>query len=164
MEVVVSAVCELSPDALAPLVAEGERAGWRFVRRLADDLRSGANRFDQPGELLFVAEAGGAVVGVCGLNADPYSSAPAVGRVRRLYVLASHRGGGVGQRLVQAVVSAAAGRFCRLRVRTENAAAGRMYERLGFTRIEGDTDCTHALELADIAPGVACDAVRDTRS
>ena len=126
MAVAIRLFGDLTPDSLAPLVAESERAGWRFVRRLADDLRTGANRFDQPGECLFVAVSGDAVVGVCGLNADPYAGEPSVGRVRRLYVLAAHRGGVTGGRLVQAVVSAAVGRFRRLRVRTENPQAGRL--------------------------------------
>jgi len=152
VEVVVRTARDLSTDALAPLVTESERSGWRFIRRLADDLRSAANRFDGPGECLFVAESGGAVVGVCGLNADPYGAGPAVGRVRRLYVLAAYRGGGVGRRLVQAVVSASAGHFRRLRVRTENPQAGRLYERLGFVPVAGEADCTHALELAEAEP------------
>jgi GNAT superfamily N-acetyltransferase len=157
VEVVIRPAGDLAADTLAPLVAESEQAGWRFVRRLADDLRSGANRFDRPGECLVVAEAGGAVVGVCGLNADPYAAGPSVGRVRRLYVLASHRGRGVGRGLVQAVVSAAAGRFHRLRVRTRNPQAGRLYERLGFVPVAGEADCTHALELTAAEPGAAPD-------
>ncbi len=152
MEMVIQPAGDLPPDALAPLVAESEQAGWRFVRRLADDLRLGANRFDLQGECLFVALASGTVVGVCGLNRDPYLADSSVGRVRRLYVLAAHRGSGVGRRLVQAVVSAATGQFRRLRVRTENPQAGRLYERLGFVPVAREADCTHALDLAPAEP------------
>jgi hypothetical protein len=52
----------------------------------------------------------------------------------------------VGRHLVRVVVAAAAGSFCSLRVRTENPGAGRLYERLGFTPVEGP-DCTHLLRL-----------------
>lgn len=146
MDVVIRLSHDLTPDALGPLVEEGRRAGLVFVGRLAADLGSGANRFDRAGECLLVADAGGMVVGVCGLNADPYTADPAVGRVRRLYVREAFRGRGVGRGLVQAVVTAAAGRFARLRVRTDDPRAGRLYERLGFRPV-ADPACTHALDL-----------------
>jgi GNAT superfamily N-acetyltransferase len=140
---------ELASGEFAPIIAESESEGWRFLRRLVDDWTRGANRFDRPGEALFVARNDGCVVGVCGLNLDPYTSDEATGRVRRLYVLQSHRGKGIGQRLVKTVIAAATGRFRRLRVRTENAEAARLYERLGFEPVEGDGECTHILELED---------------
>lgn len=146
-EIVVDRVPGLPPDELAPLVAESEREGRRFVRRLADELADGSNRFDRPGEGLFAARAGGRLVGVCALGVDPYAGDPAVGRLRRLYVLHDHRGHGTGTRLVRAVVAAAAGPFRILRLRAETAEAGRLYERLGFRPAAGATDCTHLLDL-----------------
>jgi GNAT superfamily N-acetyltransferase len=148
MDAVVAPLSELPADALAPLLAESQRDGWRFVRRLADDWAAGANRFDRPGELLLGAWAGGALVGVCGLNVDPYAGDDSVGRVRRLYVLRAFRGRGVGRRLVQAVMQAAAGRFRSLRVRTEGATASRLYEGLGFAPARGAPECSHVLVLA----------------
>jgi GNAT superfamily N-acetyltransferase len=82
---------------------------------------------------------------VCGLNVDPYSSDPTIGRVRRLNVVPASRGHGVGFHLIQAVVHAARGRFRSLRVRTENAEAGRLYERLEFDPAARLPDCTHFL-------------------
>src|SRR5436309_11313799 len=120
-------------DRLAELVAESEEAGFRLVSRLVEDWESGRNRFDGPGEAFFAAVCGARVVGVCGLNADPYTAAPGVGRVRRLYVLAGFRRSGVGRQLVRAVVEAADGHFQQLRLRTEGRAAARFYEVLGFT-------------------------------
>jgi len=134
-------------DCLAALIAESEQQGLRFVRRLADEWASGANRFDRPGEALFVARSAGDVVGVCGLNVDPYATAPDVGRVRHLYVLRVHRHRGIGQQLVTAIVQAARGRFERLRLRTQNPEAARLYERLGFRAAVDATDCTHVMEL-----------------
>src|SRR5947209_17682817 len=110
MDVTVERLTELPPHALAELVAESERGGWRFVRRLADEWADGTNRFDRPGEALFGARAGGRLVGVCGLNIDPYATDAAIGRVRHLYVLADFRGRGVGGRPVRAVVAVARGR------------------------------------------------------
>lgn len=105
------------------------------------------NRFDRLGETLLVAESAGRVVGVCGLNVDPYAARPGIGRVRHLYVLIADRRRGTGARLVGAIMESARGHFATLRLRTNNPAAARLYERLGFARADGVADCTHVLEL-----------------
>jgi GNAT superfamily N-acetyltransferase len=150
MDVVVERLADLPLEALAALVSESEQAGFRFVRRLLDEWVAGANRFDRPGEALFAAMAGGRLIGVCGLNVDPYAADRRAGRVRRLYVLAPFRWLGVGRRLVEAVVASAQGVFASLRLRTESAAAAAFFERLGFQRLVGVPDCTHRLELATL--------------
>ena len=131
MDVAIVPVNGLAPGALDPLVAAADDEGWEFVRRLADEWATGANRFDRPGERLFIARAAGEIVGVCGLTVDPYSSGPKVGRVRRLYVLPAFRGAGVGRRLVRAVVREADGAIRPAPGSTENPAAARLYEGLG---------------------------------
>src|SRR5437879_5760125 len=123
---------DLPSDALGALVAESEEAGLRFVRRLLDEWASGANRFDRPGEALFAARVGGRLVGVCGLNIDPYAADRRVGRVRHLYVLSAFRRRGVGRHLVTAGIEMARGRVDRLHVRTEDGGGGRFYEAAGL--------------------------------
>jgi GNAT superfamily N-acetyltransferase len=135
------------PRPLAALVADGERGGWRFVRRLADEWASGINRFDRPGEALLGARIGADLVGVCGLNVDPYTPLPGVGRVRHLYVLSTHRGLGIGRSLVEAIVEMARGRFDTLRLRTHDPDAARLYERVGFRPCADSPDCTHVMPL-----------------
>src|ERR1700678_3620791 len=98
-------VRELELQVLAELRAESVREGWRFIERLCADWVSGANRFDAPGEALFLALADGQVVGVCGLNHDPYARDSLTGRVRRLYVAQGHRRHGVGRTLLETVVA-----------------------------------------------------------
>ena len=88
---------ELPPDRLADLIAESEREGFALVRRLVDDWESGDNRFDRPGEALFAVVADGRVLGVCGLNIDPYLPGGRVGRVRHLYVAADSDAAGSGR-------------------------------------------------------------------
>ena len=139
-------VTEAPPRLFDALLAESESAGYHFVRRLADEWASGANRFDRSGEALFAARIDGRLVGACGLNVDPYTRAARVGRVRHLYVLAAYRRLGVGRQLVERVLDAARGRFERLRLSTQNPAAAQLYERLGFERRAAD-DHTHLLEL-----------------
>jgi GNAT superfamily N-acetyltransferase len=143
----VERLVEVSPDLFGALVEESERAGYRFVRRLADEWASGANRFDRPGEALFAARIDGRLIGACGLNVDPYTTAARVGRVRHLYVLSASRRLGVGEQLVARVIDAARGRFGSLRLSTQSPAAERLYERMGFSRSAGASDHTHVLEL-----------------
>jgi GrpB-like predicted nucleotidyltransferase (UPF0157 family) len=132
---------------LIALLADDEGAGTRFVSRLVDEWASGANRFDRPGEALFGAWVGEHLVGVCGLNVDPYAESNRIGRVRRLYVLTAQRRRGVGRRLVMEVIAAARGRFDCLRLRTNNPEAARLYEAIGFARSVGARDHTHAMTL-----------------
>jgi GNAT superfamily N-acetyltransferase len=139
-------------DGLDVLLAESEQASFRFVRRLVEEWASGANQFDRPGEALFGAWVGGQLVGVCGLNVDPYAPEERVGRVRHLYVLSSSRRLGVGRRLVAEVVEAARGRFDDLRLRTENPTAAVFYETVGFGPSGGAADYTHVMKLASEPP------------
>jgi GNAT superfamily N-acetyltransferase len=142
-------------DTLDDLLAESEREGSRIVRRLVDEWAAGTNRFDRPGEALFTARLGDRLIGVCGLNADPYAAAESIGRVRRLYVHSAHRRLGAGRQLVLAVLDAARGRFDLLRLRTTNPAAAQLYESLGFRPSTDTADCTHVLPLASPVPPMA---------
>jgi GNAT superfamily N-acetyltransferase len=129
------------------LVADSERAGLTLGRRLVDEWDRGSNRFDRPGEALFGAWADGQLVGVCGLNIDPYAGDDWVGRVRHLYVRASARRLGFGRALVTRAIDAARGRFETLRLTTSNPDAARLYEAAGF-QLAPARDCTHVLRLA----------------
>jgi ribosomal protein S18 acetylase RimI-like enzyme len=135
-------------DCLRDWLAESEEAGSRIVRRLIEEWASGVNRFDQPGEALLGASVGGRLVGVCGLNRDPYAAEAGVGRVRHLYVLSAFRGLGVGRHLVAEVIEAARGHFDSLRLRTANPAAARLYEALGFRSCSGVAHSTHVMQLS----------------
>lgn len=107
--VLVTRVRNLIVDEVYPLVLESEKEGFRFVRRLYDEHVSGTNRFDGDREVLFIARHSNQIVGICGLNQDPYSQFNNVGRVRRLYVHPDFRKHGVGRRLVSNVILEAKG-------------------------------------------------------
>jgi GNAT superfamily N-acetyltransferase len=152
----------LSADSTAGLAADGERAGSRIVRRLVEDWVSGANRFHRPGEVLLGAWLDGRLVGVCGLNVDPYAAQDRVGRVRHLYVLSAVRRLGVGRRLTTEVIELARGRFDTLRLRTNNPDAARLYEALGFRATADVAGATHVMELASEHSLPALDRLRRT--
>ncbi len=145
---------------LAGLLRASQDEGQRLVQRLIDDWHTGDNRFDGEGELLLLAILGETplgnatsatvetVIGVCGLNADPYEPDANFGRVRHLYVLPNWRRQGVGRGLVRRVIKCACAgeRFDRLQLRTHSAEAGRFYCHLGFSQVMHHPHCTHVLE------------------
>ena len=129
---------------LEPLLGASVTEGYRHVTRLADDYRSGANRFDGRGEALLVArDQDGTVLGVCGLNAMARAS---VGRVRRFYVLPAVRSQGIGAALLEQVFSTARLYFVKLELRTSDPRAAAFYVRHGFRSVERE-EATHELEI-----------------
>ncbi len=137
------------PD-LAPLVAESEREGFRFLARLVREFEDGSNRFDAPGEALLGCYRGAELVAVGGLNRDPYSPEPRVGRLRHLYVSPAFRRRRVGRTLVDALVAAARPHFDVLQLRTDTPAAARFYEALGFAAV-ALPHATHRMVLGGAA-------------
>jgi GNAT superfamily N-acetyltransferase len=116
------------------------------LQRMREDWSSGVNRFDRPGEILFEARVGPRLVGICGLNRDPYAQSPEIGRARHLYVVQEFRRCGIGRRLISEIVDYASRSFARVRLRTLRADADRFYVALGFRRVVGEPEVTHELE------------------
>lgn len=133
------------PQDLEEIVRLSLSEDFRAVRRLREEWDSGANRFDRPGEILLEARVGSRLVGVCGLNRDPYARQPELGRLRHLYVHPEFRRRGIGRALVSMVIEHARGRFSRVRLRTQDADADRFYLAIGFRRVVGEPDATHDL-------------------
>jgi GNAT superfamily N-acetyltransferase len=128
------------------LHAEALAEGYDFIDTLLSEWATGENRFERPGEVLCGCLENGMLVAVGGLTVDPYVPSGDVGRIRRVYVRPRWRNCGVGRALVTALIAEARKRFPTVRLRAENADAGRLYERIGFLPI-GDPDATHALSL-----------------
>lgn len=72
------------------MVEESLSHGFRFVERLMREYRSGLNFFDKSGEVLLTASVQGAVVGIGGLNRDPYfNDFLIVGNILSIFAIAS---------------------------------------------------------------------------
>lgn len=73
---------------LDPLLEDSQQEGFRFLTRLSREYLNGENRFDKPSEGLYgVFNEKDVIVGIGGINIDPYSKNPRVGRVRRTMLL-----------------------------------------------------------------------------
>lgn len=138
---------ETLPQDISILLAASRVEGHNLVERLVDDWRDGSNRFDGPGEIALEARVVTRLVGVGGLNQDPYIDDPEVGRIRHVYVSPDARGDGVGGALVTALIGHARGRFTRVRLRTVTSAGSAFYTALGFEEIPEEEDSTHAMRL-----------------
>jgi GNAT superfamily N-acetyltransferase len=121
---------------LHSLIEESKRTGHNFLQRTIDDWYSGVNKFDKPGEKLWGLFIGKDLIGVGGLNKDPYTLAPKVGRVRHLYVRETQRRKGYATLIMNKIMKEASYNFTALRLFTDNAGASAFYEKLGFKQTE----------------------------
>ena len=119
---------------LEALAAIAESEGHRSIRVLVKEFVSGENRFQQPGEALFGADVEGELIGVCGLNMDPYETDKRAGRVRRLFVHPAWRRRGAGSELLRHVEAKAVSNFRFLQLFTASQKAAAFYEARGYVR------------------------------
>ena len=147
VNVLVTQVRDLNVDEVYPIVLESEMEGFRFLRRFYDEYGYGTNRFDRDGETVFVARQSNQIVGISGLNRDPYSRSGSVGRIRRIYVHPDFRRCGVGRRLVSNVILEARRFYTILTLRTDNSAADQFYRAMGFLTHDAPDNATHWLSL-----------------
>jgi GNAT superfamily N-acetyltransferase len=143
----ISRIDNLCIRAIQPLLDSSLNEGFHFLKRLIDDWVSGTNRFDRRGEALFIAACEGLVVGICGLNRDPYTGDASVARLRHLYVMPTQRHRGIGRSLVVHTIEFARQHFRIIRLRTDSPAAASFYERIGFKALL-EPDSTHHVELS----------------
>ncbi|WP_171070294.1 GNAT family N-acetyltransferase [Methylobacterium terricola] len=144
----VAALAALGP-AVGPIRDEARSQGVDFVRRLFEEWASGANRFDRPGEIFLGVWRGDRLVGVGGLNRDPYAAGGDIGRVRHVYLLGAHRHLGLGTLLVTRLLREAEGHFRIVRLRAASPEAAAFYRRLGFAEC-ADPAATHLIRVRPI--------------
>jgi GNAT superfamily N-acetyltransferase len=133
------------PAGLETLRTDAAREGFAFIERLVAEWTSGTNTFDRPGECLLGAFADGRLVGIGGLNADPYLPGTNTARVRHVYVLEGWRRKGIGRALVDRLVREARGSFGEVRLRTAHGAA-EFYIRCGFSPLD-HASASHSLKF-----------------
>ena len=137
---------ELPVPGFQQLQAEALREGVHFVERLWEEWENGKNRFAAPGETLLGCTDQSTLVAIGGLNQDPFEGRNEIGRIRRIYVRPAWRNKGIGQALVETLVETARKSFTALHLRTDNPAAARLYERIGFSRCL-TANATHVLNF-----------------
>ena len=129
------------------LLEASEQEGFRFLRRLINDWQSGANRFDAQGEMLIACTENDKTIAVGGLNLDPYSDDPQIGRIRHVYVDHDHRRRGIGRCLVDKLIAHARNNFRAVRLRTNTPSGDQFYQSLGFSLLTNHTTVTHVRRI-----------------
>ena len=119
---------------MSSLVDESTKAGLTSVSKLIAEYESGINRFNFRGEFFVGVFCCNDLVGVGGLNIEPYEPESAAGRLRRFYVLEKWRRRGVGSALLKAIESHASHYFPTIQLYTPSAAAAAFYEASGYER------------------------------
>lgn len=139
-------IAATTPDDPGFLALRSESLAQHFnmLRRLAENWQSGKNRFSAPGEKLLDAFVGGQLVGVCGLNVDPFSPQLRTGRIRHLYISDAFRRRKIGQQLLVAVITHSGTWFDFLNTHAP-PSAWPFYESLGFRPVYDEPRVTHRL-------------------
>lgn len=140
-EMRIEPVAEQLPAEFDNLRAEARAEDHHFLDRLANDWRSGAMRFTQPGEAFLAAYSGETLAGVGGLTIDP--AVPGALRMRRFYVRRSFRRSGIARSMATMLLNKA---FKTTSVVNLNAALDSIpfWESLGFVP-EQEAGHTHVL-------------------
>ena len=138
---------KISVIELKLLIEDSRNQGILIVQRLVNNWISKTNCFNQQGEVLLMAKDDDGLVGLCGLNIDPYYRVSGLGRVRHLYVLSSKRRQGIGGQLIKQIFQHARPHFDLLNLRTNNVEADKFYLAQGFQRSYERPECTHILKL-----------------
>ncbi|MBT2690921.1 GNAT family N-acetyltransferase [Bacillus sp. ISL-47] len=128
------------------LLDESISEGFRFLARLIAEYQSGINTFSRRGEGLFcVMNHLGKIVAIGGLNQDPYSNEPNIGRLRRFYVASSYRRIGVGKELLGPILTYAKENFDLIVLHTDTEKADTFYRANGFKKCSIFPESTHVL-------------------
>ncbi len=111
---------------------------FNMLRRLEENWQRGENRFNAPGEKLLGAFLNGRLVGVCGLNRDPFSQQPRAG-VFVISTSARSARVGIGKQLLTVVMADASIWFDFLipmrRKPRMDSTIGRLQAGVGRTRV-----------------------------
>lgn len=141
-------ITDLGTVDLSLLMEESKNEGYRFLERLELEYQAGTNTFKNPGECLYgVFNEENILVAIGGLNVDLYSEEPGVGRLRRFFVSANYRRGGIGSTLLKAIISTARTHFKVLVLHTDTEHGDRFYLSHGFVRDGMYPKSSHYIKL-----------------
>ncbi|MQR87641.1 GNAT family N-acetyltransferase [Bacillus megaterium] len=130
------------------LLIESQEAGFFFLTKLVAEYKNGQNVFNKTGERLWgVYGKKNKLIGVAGLNQNPYSQYANAGRVRRFYVSAQFRRKGIGKQLLKEIIHYAENYYDSLVLYTDTDKAKLFYEQNGFKRVYNQHKITHEYSL-----------------
>ncbi|MEH7305119.1 GNAT family N-acetyltransferase [Neobacillus drentensis] len=148
LEFNIKRISNLSTIDVSYILKESKEDGFHFIDRLVNDYQSGTNTFQKRGEGLYgVFNEKGLLIAIGGINIDPYSHEPEIGRLRRFYVLKEYRRKGVGRFLINKILFDARRMFKEVVLHTNTNDADLFYTSLGFSKSSRNPNSTHHIKL-----------------
>ncbi|MGG1721450.1 GNAT family N-acetyltransferase [Bacillus wiedmannii] len=129
------------------LVQESKEEGFNFLIRLISEYENKINIFNKTGEYLYGIFQGEKLIGIGGLNEDPYSENNKIGRVRRFYIAKEYRRKGLGRLLLVRIISDAKKHFNIVVLNTDTVQGDKFYTSSGFVKGIKFVGASHYLNL-----------------
>lgn len=143
-------VDDLRKEAIEDLVELSKDEGFNFLSRLVNEWENGKNRFEGEHEKLYKVELNGKIIGIGGINKNPYSEDEKEGRIRRFYIHPNYRKRKIGTRLIRKIIEDYKLKYQKLTLRTDNEIASKFYESIGFKKVESKNS-THAISFETLS-------------
>jgi len=141
-------ITDIRSAGLDQILTESQKNGYGMIERLITEWESGATDFSGENEAYFAYEKHGEVLGVGGINEEPYLRIKEYGRMRHLYVLKKWRRKGVGREIVSATIEFAKDHYNLMTLMTpKDGSADVFYESLGFKKCDSLERVSHTLIL-----------------
>ncbi|MGH0593488.1 GNAT family N-acetyltransferase [Bacillus pretiosus] len=118
------------------LVQESKEEGFNFLIKLISEYENKINIFNKTGECLYGIFQGEKLIGIGGLNEDPYTENNTIGRLRRFYISKNYRRKGLGNLLLNRLLLHAEKYFKVVVLHTDSKQGDVFYNANGFVKGE----------------------------
>lgn len=134
----------LDKSAIQELLMESESQGYHYLTKMVSQWESGENRFARGNEKLICFKENEKVIGIGGINEEPYLRRKGYGRLRDVFVLTKYRRNHIGRQIVEHLIEFGKRHYKAITLRIpENKEAGPFYEAIGFLRTDDIETVTH---------------------
>ncbi|KPU56114.1 GNAT family N-acetyltransferase [Bacillus wiedmannii] len=118
------------------LVQESKEEGFNFLIKLISEYENKINIFNKTGECLYGIFQGEKLIGIGGLNEDPYTENNKIGRLRRFYISKNYRRKGLGNLILNRLLLHAEKYFKVVVLHTDSKQGDVFYNANGFVKGE----------------------------
>ncbi|PGD93970.1 GNAT family N-acetyltransferase [Bacillus wiedmannii] len=129
------------------LIEESKEEEFNFLIRLISEYENKINIFNKTGECLYGIFQGEKLIGIGGLNEDPYTENNKISRLRRFYIAKEYRRKGLGRLLLVRIISDAKKYFNIVVLNTDTVQGDKFYTSIGFVKGIKFVGASHYLNL-----------------
>ncbi len=141
-------ITDIRSAGLDEILTESKECGYGMIERLITEWESGITDFSNKNEAYFAYEEYGKILGIGGINEEPYLRIKEYGRMRHLYVLKTWRHRGIGKEIVRATIEFAKAYYELVTLMTpKDGSADAFYESIGFKKCDSLERVSHTLAL-----------------